>query len=301
MSNIWRLSGLSGIQLAKRVWQQIGEDDVFGRAAQLSYYFLLALFPLLLFLLTLLGYFANAGSQLRSSLLDYLGTVMPAAALDLVSKTIDEISSGAGGGKLSFGLLAALWAASNGMSAITDTLNVAYDVKETRPFWKERLVAIGLTILLALMIMLALTTILVGGRLATFVAGVGGFGNAFVVAWKVLQLLVVLVFVLITFGLIYYFAPNLRERKWYWVTPGSLTAVVLWLLVSFGFRIYLHFFNSYSITYGSLGALIILMLWFYFTGAAILIGGEVNAEIECAAKPFPRHKHSSQQTRGETV
>ena len=301
MSNIWTLSGLSGWQLAKRVWQQISEDDVFGRAAQLSYYFLLALFPLLLFLMTLLGYFADAGSQLRMTLLHYLGTVMPSSALDLVSKTIDEISSGAGGGKLSFGLLAALWAASNGMSAITDTLNVAYDVKEKRPFWKLRLVAIVLTIILALMIILALTTILLGGKLATIIAASAGFGNAFILGWKILQWFVLLIFVLVTFGLIYYFAPDLPERKWYWVTPGSLTGVALWLLVSFAFRIYLHFFNSYSVTYGSLGALIILMLWFYFTGAAILIGGEVNAEIECAAKPFSRHKHSPELTRREPV
>lgn len=301
MSNIWTLSGLSWWQLAKRVWQQISEDDVFGRAAQLSYYFLLALFPLLLFLMTLLGYFADAGSQLRMTLLHYLGTVMPSSALDLVSKTIDEISNGAGGGKLSFGLLAALWAASNGMSAITDTLNVAYDVKEKRPFWKLRLVAIVLTIILALMIILALTTILLGGKLATLIAASAGFGNAFILGWKILQWFVVLIFVLVTFGLIYYSAPDLPERKWYWVSPGSLTGVALWLLVSFAFRIYLHFFNSYSVTYGSLGALIILMLWFYFTGAAILIGGEVNAEIECAAKPFARHKHSPELTRREPV
>jgi membrane protein len=297
MSKIWTLSGLSWRQLAKRVWEQINEDDVFGRAAQLSYYFLLALFPLLLFLITLLGYLAGAGSQIRVTLLRYLGTVMPWSALDLVSKTIDEISSGAGGGKLSFGLVAALWAASNGMTAITDTLNVAYDVKETRPWWKVRLVAIVLTVMLALMIILALSTILLGGKLADFIAAAAGLGNTFIALWKILQWLVVLVFVLVTFGLIYYFAPNLAQRKWYWVTPGSLTAVVLWLLVSFAFRIYLHFFNSYSVTYGSLGALIILMLWFYFTGAAILIGGEVNAEIECAAKPFPRHKHSPQVDR----
>jgi len=292
MSKIWTLSGLSWKELAKRVWEQIQEDDVFGRAAQLSYYFLLALFPLLLFLMTLLGYFAESGSQIRNSLIRYLGTVMPGSAIDLVHKTIDEISSGAGGGKLSFGLLAALWAASNGMTAITDTLNVAYDVRETRSWWKLRLVAVGLTITLAFIIILALAAILLGGKLANFIAATAGLGNVFVIVWNILQSIIVLAFVLVTFGLIYYFAPNLSERKWYWVSPGSVTALVLWLLVSFAFRFYLHFFNSYSVTYGSLGALIILMLWFYFTGAAILIGGEVNAEIECAAKPFPRHKHS---------
>src|SRR5215813_13888394 len=162
MSRIWTLSGLSWNELAKRVWQQIQEDDVFGRAAQLSYYFLLALFPLLLFLMTLLGYFAESGSQIRNSLIRYLGTVMPGSAIELVHKTIDEVSGGASGGKLSFGLLAALWAASNGMTAVTNTLNVAYDGKETRPWWKVRLVAIGLTIALAFMIILGLTTILLG-------------------------------------------------------------------------------------------------------------------------------------------
>lgn len=298
MSKIWTLSGLSFAQILKRIWEQTNEDDVFGRAAQLSYYFLLALFPLLLFLLTLLGYFADAGSQIRSSLLRYLGTVMPWSALDLVKKTMDEISIGASGGKLSFGFLAALWAASNGMTAITDTLNVAYDVQEKRSWWKLRLVAITLTIILALMIIMALAILLMGGRLADYIAAVAGLGPIFVSVWKILQWVLVLAFVVLTFSLIYYFAPDVPQRKWYWVTPGSLAAVVLWLLVSFGFRIYLHFFNSYSVTYGSLGALIILMLWFYFTGVAILIGGEVNAEIACAANPFPRHKHSPRLQSG---
>src|SRR5882724_9746157 len=213
MSKIWTLSGLSWGQLAKRVWEQINEDDVFGRAAQLSYYFLLALFPLLLFLITLLGYLAEAGSQIRVTLLRYLGTVMPWSALDLVSKTIDEISSGAGGGKLSFGLVAALWAASNGMTAITETLNVAYDVKETRPWWKVRLVAIVLTIMLALMIILALSTILLGGKLAAFIAAAAGLGNTFIAFWKILQWLVVLVFVSYISSLLQFVQRDLRITR----------------------------------------------------------------------------------------
>src|SRR5262245_34960753 len=127
MMRMWTLSGLTWREFFRRVWEQISEDDVFGRAAQLSYYFLLAVFPLLLFLMTFLGYLAQAGSEIRYKLLDYLGKVMPYSAVDLIHRTIDEISKEKGGGKLSFGLLAALWAASNGMSAITDTLNVAYD------------------------------------------------------------------------------------------------------------------------------------------------------------------------------
>jgi membrane protein len=116
------------------------------------------------------------------------------------------------------------------------------------------------------------------------------------VFWKFLQWPIVFVFLLVTFALIYYFAPDRPRPRWYWITPGAVIAIVLWLLVSFAFRLYLHFFNSYSVTYGSLGALIILMLWFYFTGVAILIGGEVNAELECAGKGSFSHKRHRQKS-----
>ena len=262
----------------KRVLRAIQDDDVFGRAAQLSYYFLLALFPLLLFLVSLLGYFAQAGSDLRNSLLNYLAAVMPGAAVTLVHTTLEEISNSAGGGKLSFGFLAALWAASNGMGAISDTLNTAYNVKETRPWWKVRLISVLLTVSLSILIVTALVIILYGGTIGEAVAGRFGFGHVFTTLWKILQWPIALIFVLATFNLIYNFAPNIRRSQRRFFTLGALIGVALWLLVSFGFRIYLHYFNSYSVTYGSLGALIILMLWFYFTGVAILIGGEINCE-----------------------
>ncbi|MDQ3686672.1 MAG: YihY/virulence factor BrkB family protein [Acidobacteriota bacterium] len=280
--SIWKLGGLSWKDLAKRVWAEIQDDDVFGRAAQLAYYFLLALFPLLLFLVSLLGYFAGENSELRADLFRYLGAVLPGEASDLVSKTIGDVTQGSGGGKLSFGILAALWAASNGMGAVSESLNVAYDVKESRPWWKSRLVAVGLTVALAVLIISALILVLYGHTIAEAVAGSFGLGEAFEVTWKIVQWPVVLAFVILGFGLIYYFAPNLHDAEWKWITPGAGIAVLLWLLVSFGFRTYLHFFNSYSATYGSLGAVIILMLWFYLTGAAILIGGEINSEIEHA-------------------
>ncbi len=194
-----------------------------------------------------------------------------------------EISSASGGGKLSFGILAALWAASNGMGAITGSLNVAYDVKESRPWWKQRLVAIALTVALSLLIISTLVLVIYGDRIADIVAGSFSLGSAFKLTWKVGQWPIVLACMLFAFALIYYFAPDLHDQSWKWLTPGSVIGVGLWLLISFGFRIYLHFFNSYSRTYGSLGAVIILMLWLYVTGAAILIGGEVNSEIENAA------------------
>jgi len=267
-----------------RLWTRINDHDIFGSAAQLSYYFLLALFPLLLFLMTLLGYFAEAGSALRNKLIIYLATVMPPSAITLVHTTLDEISEATGGGKLSLGILAALWAASNGMGAISDTLNAAYAVKERRSWWKVRLTAMVLTIVVSILIVLALAVVLFGGQLGDRVAGHFGFSAAFTIVWKILQWPIALFFLLLTFDLIYSFAPDVRRRKRKWWTLGSLAAVVIWLLVSFGFRVYLHYFNSYSVTYGSLGALIVLMLWFYFTGLAILIGGEINSELEQSAK-----------------
>ncbi|MDT7603715.1 MAG: rane protein [Acidobacteriota bacterium] len=279
MPSTWGLGGLSWKELAKRVWGQIQEDDIFGNAAKLSYYFLLALFPLLLFLTTLLGYLADAGSELRQELVRILGTVIPADASSLIFKTVNEVQEHAGGGKLSFGILATLWAASNGMGALTDALNTAYEVRETRAWWKSRLVAVALTVVLAVLILSALTLVLFGGKIAVWIAASYSFGGVFVTTWKIAQWIVVLAFVLLAFALIYYFAPDVRLRRWQWIAPGTVIAVVLWLLVSFAFRLYLHFFNSYSATYGTLGAVIILMLWFYLTGAAILIGGEVNSEI----------------------
>ena len=268
----------------QRLWTRINDHDIFGRAAQLSYYFLLALFPLLLFLMTLLGYFAEAGSELRNKLITYLATVMPYSAITLVHTTLDEIGQARGSGKLSLGILAALWAASNGMGAISDTLNAAYAVREQRSWWKVRLVAIGLTITVSIVIVVALAIVLFGGQIGQRLAEHFGFGGAFTIAWKILQWPIALFFLLLTFDLIYSFAPDVRRRKRKWWTIGAIVAVVIWLLVSFGFRLYLHFFNSYSVTYGSLGALIVLMLWFYFTGLAILIGGEINSELQQDAK-----------------
>jgi membrane protein len=274
------LGGLSWKELAKRVYREALEDDVLGRAAQLSYYFLLALFPALLFLTSLLGYFAGENGQLRADLFRYLNAVLPGDASQLVAKTVNDVTQGSGGGKLSFGILATLWAASNGMGAISESLNVAYDVKESRPWWKSRLVAVGLTLALSFLIITALVLVLYGHNLADTFAVRLGLGAAFAIVWKIVQWPLVFCFVLLAFALIYYFAPDVRDQNWKWLTPGSLVGVVLWLLVSFGFKAYIKYFSSYSATYGSLGAVIILMLWFYFTGAAIIVGGEMNSEIE---------------------
>jgi len=277
------MGGLTPKELAARVWRAMSYDDIFNRAAILGFYFMLALFPLLLCLTALLGLFAQTGTELRDDLFSYLARVAPRSAYALIYETVNEVAEGGGGGKLTFGLLAAVWAASNGMLAVVDTLNSAYHVREARPWWKARMVAAALTLALAVLVVSALALVLYGGQIAGALSGAFGFGGGFAAAWGVLRWLLVLGFVLLAFGLIYYFAPNLHEQKFCWVLPGMIVGVTLWLAGSLGFRLYLKYFNTYNAVYGSLGAVIILMLWFYLTGAAILIGGEVNSEIERAA------------------
>src|SRR5947208_1502527 len=279
----WKPHDLSWTRLAKRVWTETQRDDVFGNAAKLAYYFLLALFPLLIFLTSIIGIIIGSGSGMRHVLFNYLARVMPSGAFQLINQTMLEVSTASGAGKLSFGFLAALWAASSGMGAITDALNAAYDVPETRPWWRRRITAIGLTIALAVLIITALAIVLGGSKIADHLTSVYVIGRASAIAWKIIQWPIALAFMLLAFALIYFFAPNLRNQKWTWITPGSIAGVVLWLAISFAFKGYLHFFDSYSRTYVSLGVVIVRILVLYLTGAAVLVGGEINAEIEKAA------------------
>ena len=274
-----------------RVWTRSQEDEILARAAQLSYYFLLAIFPLLIFLITMFGYFNSAGSRLEQRLIAYLGDVMPRSSLHLVIDTVDQVTRARGTGKLSLGLILALWVSSSGINSLAQALNAAYNVRETRPWWKVRLISIALTIGLAVLIISALLIVLYGGRLGHPVAALFHAGPAFAVLWRILQWPIALAFVVIAFVMIYRFVPNVSAKRHgkglpdsdyrrRWFSPGVIIAVVLWLLVSLLLRLYLHFFNSYNATYGSLGAVIILMLWFYLTGTAILLGGEINCEFE---------------------
>jgi membrane protein len=202
-----------------------------------------------------------------------------------------------GGGKLTLGLILALWAGAGGMSSLMSGLNAAYNVRDGRPWWKKRLIAIALTLGISILVIAALFIVVAGGSVAEFVGAKLSLAGITVIAWKIVQWPVALAFIILAFALIYYFGPDLKEQHWYWITPGSLIGVLLWLATSFGFRVYLHFFNSYSKTYGSLGAVIILLLWFYVTGLSFLIGGEINSEIEHAAaeRGHPEAKHEGQK------
>jgi membrane protein len=276
----WNLGGLTVRALGRRVWRELSEDEVTERAAALAYYFLFSLFPALLFLTAMLGLLPLPG--LMDRLIDYADQALPVDAASMVQRTLEEIQAGARGGLLSFGALAALWAGSNGMASIMAALNVAYDIEDARPWWKRRGLAIVLTVGFAIFILAALVLLVFGPLIGEAVAAGLGLGAVFSVAWSVVSVPIVMGCVLTGFALVYYFAPA-AQQSWRWVTPGSAVALVLWLAMSFGLRVYVQHFANYTATYGSIGGVILLMLWLYLTGVVLLVGAEINAEIEQAA------------------
>ena len=277
----WKLGGLSVSVLARRVWAELWKDEVVDRAAALSYYFLFSLFPALLFLTALLGFLPLAGLQER--LMSYVASVLPPDAARTVQRTLTEVLTGQRGGLLSLGALLALWAGSNGMASVMSTLNVAYDVEETRPWWKRRLLAIVLTAAFSLFVVATLALLVFGPKIGATIAGWLGLGAVFAILWNVVSLPVVILCGLIGVGLVYHLAPATSER-WRWLTPGAVLALALWLAMSFGLRLYVQYFGNYNATYGSIGGVILLMLWLYLTSVVLLLGAEVNAEIEKGAR-----------------
>jgi membrane protein len=279
--NPWKLGGLSWKELARRLWREIQEDELLGRSAQLSYYVILALFPALIVLTAIMGLLSV--QNYVPEMMNYLRNVLPADALSMVRRFLDQIAQGSGADILSLGLLGALWASSSGMTAMMDALNIVYDVKEdSRPFWRVRLTAILLTIGLAGFIIASLTLVLSGEHIGRWLADFIGLGAVFTWAWIVLQWPAAIGLMLLVVGAVYYFCPDIKQ-DWRWVSPGSAFAVVMWFVVSLGFKIYVENFGSYNKVYGSISGVIVLMLWLYWSGMVLLVGGEINAEIEHAA------------------
>jgi membrane protein len=276
----WTLGGLSVRALAVRVVNEIWVDEISDRAAAMSYYFLFALFPTLLFLTTLIGMLSVG--DVMDRLLQYAHDVLPADAASLLHRTLGEIQEGARRGLLSISAVAALWGASRGVQSIITTLNVVYAVKTPRPWWRRQLVALVLTVSFTLFTLGALLSLVFGERIGLALAAWVGLGGAFTITWSVAQWPLGLLFVLTGIDLIYHLAPAVRQR-WYWLTPGSTFAVLSWLVASLTLRLYVTYFGSYNATYGSIGGVILLLLWFYVSGLALLVGGEINSVIAQAA------------------
>jgi membrane protein len=262
--------------LLRAVFDESYEDDVLGHAAQLAFYFLFALFPMLIFLAALVGYLPIP--HLLERMLIYLRQVLPPTALALVTQTLSEITQQRVG-LLSFGFIATIWAASSGLHALIYSLNIAYGVKKLRPWWRERSLALLLTFVFSALIISALILIFFGENLGVFLANTFHLGSTFRDTWLLLQWPVAILFTLFCLDLIYFAAPNI-PRRWKWVTPGTIFALVSWLLISYAFKLYVTRISNYTLTYGSLGSLMALMFWLYLTSLVILIGGEINNVVE---------------------
>jgi membrane protein len=275
----WALGGLSLRGLGTRVYQKFWHDEILDRAAELSYYFAFALLPTLLFFTALLGLLPVP--DLMPQLMGWADRVLPGDAASLIKKTLAEVIRSASGGLVSVGALMALVGASSGMLSIMKGLNAAYAVTDHRIWWQKRLIAIALTLVFALFTLTALLLLVFGVRLGEATANFFGLGPLFTLAWKVAQLPIAILLVLTGLTLVYYLAPA-AGRAWSWITPGSAFAVVSWLLMSLGLRFYVRYFDYYNATYGSIGGLILLMLWLYWSGAVLLMGAEIDSTIEQA-------------------
>jgi membrane protein len=269
------------------------EDNCLGMAAQLAYYFFFSLFPALLFLLAVASYFPI--EALIDDMFRNLGGFLPPEVMTIITDQILKISQGEQGGLLTLGVLTALWSSSAAMTAIIDTLNNAYDIQEGRPWWKVRLTAIALTVGVALFILIAAALVIAGPRAAEVITDRTVLGPAFEWSWKLLQWPLVVALVSGGIAIVYYFAPD-AQQDWVWLTPGSIFATVLWLLATLGFKYYVVNMGTYTETYGVIGGVMVLMLWFYISGLVILIGAEMNAEIEHAS---PYGKDEGEKVPGE--
>lgn len=263
-----------------RLYDKFFDEDILSSSAQVAFYLSFSLFPLLLFLVNLFGIILGKADDLRLELFSYLQQIMPTSAYLLVQKTILEVSENSSGSKLTIGLLVALWSASAGMDSLRVALNHVFKLKETRSWWKTKAESLLLTLILIFLLSFVLGIVFYGWQ---FISGFLLLLNLPVESFVILQIIQWISFIivlLLTFGMIYNFLPNQKDFRHYWFSYGSITAIVLWLLATNGFRIYLNYFNNYDKTYGSLGAVIILMLWLYLTSLVILIGGAINSVLD---------------------
>ncbi len=259
-----------------KLYEKVFEEDIMSSAAQVAFYFSFALFPLLLFLVTLFGLVLSSADDLRGELFYYLRQVMPYSAYELVQSTIKEVTENSSGGKLTLGFFTALWFASAGVDSIRVALNSVYNLRETRDWWKTKVQSLLFTLVIAVLVSAALAIVFYGWKFVSvaFTAFSLPVPAPFFLVF--IQWIAVLILLIIIFGLLYSYIPNHSPKKWHWITPGTIVGIILWLILSGGFRLYLNYFNSYNKTYGSLGAVIILMLWLFLTSLVILIGGLIN-------------------------
>jgi membrane protein len=270
-----RSVGLSRQELIRAVWRRAQSDHVVNRAAELAFWFLLGFFPMLLAVTNIVSTLGHAPG-LHGTLATYMGHVLPAGASNLVRQVLAQT---AGGGRVWLSLLFALWSSSSATAGLISTLNDIYELKESRPWWKARLLGVALTLAMGVLLTAASIIVVYGPEVLDRIS----VGSAHRLAWRLALWPAVGCLLIVALLGLYRFAPNLKAQNWKWLLPGSIVAAAIWMAVSVLFKLYVRHFGDFGVLYGSLGTLIILMLWFYLSGIAILVGGEINAILEDAA------------------
>ena len=279
--------------LLKRTVKGAWNDDILNLAAQQAYYFFFALFPALLFVVAIASFFPL--QTLTDDVVARLGGVAPQAVIQIINEQLRDLGRQNSGGILTFAFLVTIWSSSGAMVSIITTLNAAYDVTETRPWWKTRLIAVGLTVGIAIFVLASTFLVIAGPSVGERLANSMNLGPAFKWTWWILQWPVVFVLIATAIGLTYYFAPDV-EQDWVWITPGSVLATSLWLIISLGLKFYYQLVPSANASYGAIGGIMVLMLWFSCSVIALLMGAEMNAEIEHAS---PYGKDPGERVPGE--
>jgi membrane protein len=279
-------------QFFRDLKSEIKEDNVTNGAAALGFYLMLAIFPATIFLLSLLPYLPIP--NLQQAVMDLLNQALPGEAAKTFTGTVNEVVGQKKGGLLSFGALLTIWAASAGMYAVMQQLNITYDVKEGRPFWKARGTAIVLTLLFGVLIVGAFGLIVGGGALQAYLLENLGGGQVLMTVFSVVRWLIIAAALTLAFAITYRFAPDVKQR-FAFVTPGSVFGVILLVVATLGFKLYVDNFGKYSATYGSIGAVIALMLWLNIVGLVLLLGSEVNALVEHYS---PKGKRKGEKVEG---
>lgn len=269
---------MPGKLFLKRLYQEYENDGVSDSGAALSYYFVFSLFPFLFFVATLTAYLPFVQSSVAKAM-DRLGAIMPPEAMGLIQTHVEGLVAKPRPKLLTIGLLVTLYSASRGVDAVRKALNLAYDVKESRPFWKTELLALGMTMGGALLFLLGVAALVAGGDLGFWIARHVGLAEVYVFVWSWLRWPVTALLVMTAAALAYYVLPDVKQ-EFKFITPGSVVGTLVGLLATWGFSLYARNFGSYNATYGSIGGVIILMTWFYITGFVFLMGGEANAIIE---------------------
>ena len=274
-----KLKGKSWGGVLKRTFTEFQDDNLTDWAAALTYYGVLSIFPALIVLVSVLGLIGSSATQ---PLLDNLGSVAPGPAKDIFTDAIKNLqgNSGASGVFFVIGLLAAIWAASGYVSAFMRASNAIYDIEEGRPIWKTLPVRVGLTVLLMVLTAISAVAVTLSGGLAQEVGGLVGVGDTAVQVWNIAKWPVLILFVSFMFAVLYWAAPNVKQPGFKWLSPGSVLAVIGWIIASVAFAFYVANFGSYNKTYGALAGPVIFLVWLWISNIMILLGAEFNAELE---------------------